>query len=292
MSDGRIVVLEASGERRAVVLSIHGLNQHADALSSLTGALRAQGATVVSLRLRGHTRATGAPSAADALPAWRSVQWTDWQDDWTAGARVAADLAQQAGVPLNFLGYSLGSLVHVHQLANADAHVQFNAQVLLAPALRVQTYAHIVRLLQPLGAGFLIPTFVPEPIRSHPSTSVAAYRALFDLHERLNHIAKPDALRIPTLVAMDRADEVVSASRIEQWAAKHGLLSSWQFEWLTKDRETAISRRAHYVTDPQALGVRTHERLTNRLCGVLVPGPMSTTAPADHAGSSPTTPGR
>lgn len=274
VSDPRVVVHDASGgvEARSVVLSIHGLNQHADALASLTSVLRSSGATVVSLCLRGHARATGAPSRQDALPTWRAVRWTDWQEDWDVGAQVAADLARDKGLPLNFLGYSLGGLVHVHQLAYSTLQLQFNAQVLLAPALRVRTYAHMVRLLQPLGADFLIPTLVPEPIRSHSKTSVAAYQALFDLHERLNHLENADALRVPTLVAMDRADEVVSAAGIERWATELGLLPWWRFEWITKDRTTANSRKAHYITDPYALGTNAHERLASQLCDVLAPG--------------------
>ena len=108
-------VLEPAGQSYAVVLVAHGLNLQAHAMREVYEPLLQRGATIVLLRLRGHVM-EGAPDA-EVLEEWRSVEPRAWLNDWRAAVRVADQLASSRGVPLVFVGYSLGTLVHVHGLA-------------------------------------------------------------------------------------------------------------------------------------------------------------------------------
>ena len=265
-------VLDSTGAPRIVVLVAHGLNQRSDAMRELYEPLRLQGACVVLARFRGHR--AGAPADAATVEAWRTVEWGDWGDDWLAAARIAQQLAETHRVPLTFLGFSLGGLVHVHHLATGTGVPVFVRQVLLAPAIRVHPRSRAVRAFRALGRRFLVPSLAPEAVRSHGGTSVAAYEALFRYESALDVVPHPDRLRIPTLVVIDPRDELASAPRLVDWIAAHGLESSWHVHAIEKDMTTARSRLRHYVTDEAGLGPGPFAHLVDLLTRALFDGAM------------------
>ncbi|MEP7345981.1 MAG: alpha/beta fold hydrolase, partial [Gemmatimonadaceae bacterium] len=233
-------VLESHGECKVVVLVAHGLNLRAHALRDLYEPLRERGATIVVLRLRGH--AGDSVGDAPVLEEWKTIDATVWVEDWRESARVAEELATSRGVPLAFLGYSLGALIHIYGLATSDRAVNpFQRQVLLAPAVRVRHRTRLVLLFRPLGMRFIVPSLTPVEIRSHGGTSVAAYRSLFGYEAAMSMIEAPTRIKIPTLVLMDPGDELVSQRRISEWIERNGLRPEWRMVALTKDSATAKS---------------------------------------------------
>ena len=266
-------VLEAHQACKAVVLVAHGLNLRAHALRALYEPLREQGATIVVLRLRGHAR----DSAGDAatLEEMRSIDATQWVEDWRDSVRVAEDLATARGVSLSFLGYSLGALIHVYGLSTGQLeHNPFGRQVLLAPAVRLRPRSRLVRLFQPLGMRFILPSFARREIRSYRATSVGAYMALLGLEADVSVLDDAARVKFPTLVLMDSGDELVSHARLVEWIASNGLAPEWQVTAIAKDRTTARSWIRHDIVDEHSLGKSTYEALTRRIVRALIEGEM------------------
>lgn len=261
-------VMESAGRPRAVVLLAHGLNQRASALRPLAEALQARGASVVLLAFRGHRRDDEVD--AGTLEAWRRVTWNEWREDWLEGATTGGTLAARHAVPLYFVGFSLGALVHVHELVAAEPLPRgFDRQVLLAPAIRIHPRSRLVRLFRVLGSRFLVPSLAPMPVRSHRGTSVAAYEALFRYESALAGVQQPERLRLPTLVLMDARDELVSADRLRTWIATHDLGAHWRLESVEKDRATAGYGLRHYITDEIGLGPEPFHALVDRVAKAL-----------------------
>lgn len=266
-------VLEAQGECGSVVLVAHGLNLRAHALRALYEPLRARGATMVVLRLRGHARDTAGDAAT--LEEMRSIDATHWVEDWREAVQLANGLATTRGVPLVFLGYSLGALVHVHGLASGELdHNPFARQVLLAPAVRVRPRSRLVLLFQPLGRRFVLPSFARRDIRSYHATSVGAYVTLLGLEAGVSVLAEPERVKIPTLVLMDPGDELVSHRRLAEWIEANHLAPEWRMVPLAKDRATARTWIRHDIVDEHALGRATWERLSRRVVRALVDGAL------------------
>lgn len=258
-------LVEPRGAPRGVLVVAHGLNQHAFGLRSLFEPLAAEGHTIVVLELRGHGREPNAPPP-DARAVWPEVTVDDWAADWTEAATVAGEMARRLGVPLAFLGYSMGALVHVHQMGTrASLPATFARQVLLAPAIRVRSRTHAVRLFRLLGPRFLVPSFAPARIRAQDTTSVAAYEALFTMEATIDRLPYPERLQLPTTVITDPGDELVSVPRMQALVRQYGLEDHWTFEAVTKDRATAQTRLRHYITDPAGLGTAAFDRLLARV---------------------------
>jgi alpha-beta hydrolase superfamily lysophospholipase len=259
----------AADNARAVVVVAHGLNQRVSALRSLGEALRERGATIVPLRFRGH-RLDREEDAA-TFDAWRSLTWRDWLADWEETTERAHTLAIREGVPLAFLGYSLGALVQTYALAfGTGAPAPYTRQLLLAPAIRVRAYTRTARVFRGLGGRFLIPSVTPVAIRSHGATSVAAFEALFHYESSLDAIPDPARLRIPTLVLIDRRDELASAARLHEWIDRHALGSEWEVEPIPRPAPAKPLTYRHYVTDESALGPDSFRMLVARIATHLL----------------------
>lgn len=267
-------VIECADRPRAVVLLAHGLNQRASALRPLAEALQSRGASVVLLAFRGHRINDEVDD--ETLEAWRQVTWDQWRQDWREGANTAGALAASLDVPLYFVGFSLGALVHVHELvAGEPLSRPFDAQVLLAPAIRVHPRSRLVRIFRFLGPRFLVPSLAPRPVRSHRGTSVAAYEALFRYEAALAGVERPERLRLPTLVLMDARDELVSVDRLGAWIVAHDLGAHWRLERVEKDRATAGVGPRHYITDEVGLGPRRFHDLVERVATALELGAIT-----------------
>ena len=125
MEDGYLLPLsrwEAVGDTRAVLLSLHGLNDYSYAFDNLGQYLTGHGITVIAYDQRGFGN-------------------TDGHGFWHGSERLSTDLVtmiallreQYAGVPLYLLGESMGGAVVLSSLASAPLDV--DGTVLVAPAV-------------------------------------------------------------------------------------------------------------------------------------------------------------
>lgn len=238
-------------------------------MRELGEALRARGATVFIMRFTGHR--VDREEDDETVDVWRTLTWHDWVADWTRVTEVARGLAHEAGVPLTFLGFSLGALVHTYALATTMAmRGAYARQLLLAPAIRVHSRARAVRVFRTFGRRFLVPSMTPANIRSHNGTSVAAFEALFHLETAVATLPNADALDIPTLVLLDEGDELASAPRLRDWITQHRLVQSWRLEPIPRVAGARGTRYWHYVTDRAALGEDGFALLVDRVAAHLL----------------------
>ncbi len=233
-------------------------------MRELGEALRARGATVVLLRFHGHR--LDVEDDPDTAESWRTLTFHDWVDDWTRATELAHALANEQRVPLTFLGFSLGALVHTFALAHdSSQQCAYQRQVLLAPAIRVHSRARAVRVFRTFGRRFLVPSVTPATIRSHNGTSVAAFEALFHLESAVANLPNAGALRIPTLALLDKQDELASESRLRDWITHHRLTDTWRVEPVPRIPDPRSSKYWHYVTDRAALGAPGFDALVDRV---------------------------
>jgi alpha-beta hydrolase superfamily lysophospholipase len=267
-------VLEAHGDCKTVVLVANGLNLRARALSALYEPLRDRGAAIVVVRLRGHAGDSTADAAT--IEELLSIDATHWIEDWREAAGVADDYAAARHLPLTFLGYSLGALVHVAGLATGQFDRNpFCRQVLLAPAVRVRPRSRLILAFRLLGRRFVLPSFVRRDVRSHFGTSVGAYDALLRLEAGLDILQDPSRVSIPTLVLMESRDELVSRRRLVDWIQRNGLQVQWHIEEIAKEWATARTWFRHDIIDADGLGKEGYEALTRRISAALIDGVMA-----------------
>lgn len=259
-------ILEPDGPRRAVVLVAHGLNVRAQAMRDLYEPLRAAGATIVSLSFRGHALSDRGTEA------WASVSAEAWFGDWSEGVRAAQ--ARAKDVPLTFLGFSLGCIVHLAALAASGTPSAFARQVLLAPPIHVRPTVRCVRLFRAFGRHFRLPSFTPKAIRAQNGTTVGAYEALFAVQQQLQSCQNTDALRVPTLLVLDPRDELVSYGRVLRWVMEHQLVPPWQVLAI-REGQPAPSGLHHDMIDERSLGPRDYAALTARISAAIMEGTLT-----------------
>lgn len=116
MEDGYLLPLshwEAEGDTRAVLLSLHGLNDYSQAFDNLGRYLACHGITVIAYDQRGFGKTDGAGL-------------------WHGSERLGADLVtmtallreRYAGIPLYLLGESMGGAVVLTSLASTPLDIE------------------------------------------------------------------------------------------------------------------------------------------------------------------------
>ena len=248
---------EAIGPTKAVVVLLHGLNLKPQRMDDWAHTLAEHGAHVIRFALFGHSGDKGhmADVTADL-----------WRAQFADAIGKAQNLSQQKGVPLYFLGFSLGGLVGLEWLVHkpADA-LGFDKMALIAPALSTPWYSRAaINSLSVFGRGFMLPSRSPEGYRANRGTSVAAYQALFELKDSLFIKGLHDA-NIDTLVIMDKNDELIDHKNIRKliWEKK---LSRWQLT--TVDNRYAYDNYGfrHLMVDKEAMG----SELWDSLCAMIL----------------------
>jgi alpha-beta hydrolase superfamily lysophospholipase len=263
----------SSPRAAAVVLVVHGLNVKPQMMGSLIEALTRRGLEVLNVALHGHggnyPPQVGISAATARLAALRQVSAGLWRTELHAAYRVAAlRAAQLGGVPICFVGYSLGGLMGCDLFADAS-DVHFARMVLLAPALQIHPASYILRLLAH-SPHTVIPSATPAVYRANQGTPIAAYQALyaaiahFEAHAGIN-------INVPTLLLMDKQDELVSYTKIRRLLAT-AALTQWQIKPVTKG-PGATMRYHHLLIDAASVGPARWQTMAAAITGHLRPMP-------------------
>ncbi|MEI6127604.1 MAG: alpha/beta hydrolase [Pseudomonadota bacterium] len=193
----------------------------------------------------------------DRLASFKEVTYALWSNEAHEAYLKVLLRARKHGVPVFFVGYSLGGLLGVDLLADKPA-VHFDKMVLFAPALAVQPVSYH---LKPLKAfpGIVIDSESPETYRANEGTPVAAYNALF---EALDHFEKTISkkLNIPTLVFIDEGDEFVSYQHLKE-LIDNNKLDQWLVFDVQKDSGSAENSAHHMIIDEQCMGKAMWKRM-------------------------------
>jgi alpha-beta hydrolase superfamily lysophospholipase len=233
------------GRVKAVVLLLHGLNLKPDRMNDWSTMLSSHGAQVIRFALYGHT---------GDIAHMRRVKAAVWRSQFEEVVKIAKSRAEEDGVPLYFIGFSLGALIGLEWLSRDDTQPpSFEKMVLIAPALSVPWYSRTaIKMLSVFGQGFFLPSRSPENYRANKGTSIAAYEALFSLKASLEERAYNNA-NVSTLVLIDRQDELIDSRAIRAAIAKFHL-SNWTLEIV--DNRFAYDNYGfrHLMVDEAAIG--------------------------------------
>lgn len=230
---------------RAVAVVLHGLNLNPARMDDWAAMLRRLGAEVIRLPLHGHR--------GDADP-MRDVNADVWRRQFERVVDEGRADASRLGVPLHFIGYSLGALVCLEWMSRQPEGADtFDALVLAAPALSVPRYARTaIRALSAVSPRLVLPSRSPRRYRANRGTPAGAYEALFALKDALERNVYRNANR-PALVLIDRRDELVDSREIVRLIDQHGLE-----RWTVREIDNSTARRKfgfrHLVVDEHAMG--------------------------------------
>lgn len=228
---------------RAVAIVVHGLNTLPAKMAALENTLQKDDVDVLRVTLSGHN---GNPEV------FKLVSSTRWKSDLARGYQVAKARAAQLGVPLYYLGFSLGGLIGMDFLNDPAEDAHFDRIVLIAPALAVNGVSRWVKALNLFGNVMVPSANVREYRANKEGTPLAAYNALF---ESLAVIENADFRRaqVPTLVFLDKRDEMVSASGIEDLIQKRNL-REWRTSYIYNTKSLLESSFHHLMIDELSMG--------------------------------------
>ncbi|MFO8064587.1 MAG: hypothetical protein R6V29_08125 [Spirochaetia bacterium] len=276
---------EPPGPPKAVVLVVHGLNLHPDRMGSICTLLQSLGVLVVRMALSGHR---------GDYTALEEITRESWLEDYNAASQllgsVTAEGGPASGLPVGFLGQSLGALTFCDFLLSeptagptpgradpvgADptgaepALPQFSGALLLSPALSLRPKTQILRPLTALTRRLPIPSASSPNDRLYPRLPAAAYHALYRSHHELRRRLRGDELPIPATVVMHPRDELISRPGIER-LIRAGHLPGGSLVLLAPNNESRGTR--HLAVCEQTMGRanwRRFEGVVAEFVGVL-----------------------
>lgn len=254
----------------AVALVVHGLNVYPCRMSPIIQLLTENGVDAFNLALHGHggnySEHPGLSLEDARLESFRQVSYRLWRDEFHAAYTEATIRAEHIGhVPIYLIGYSLGGLIGCDSFADSP-DVDFAKMVLFAPALKIRPVSYVLRPLSPFPR-IIIPSASPEGYRCNRGTSMAAYNALYIAVDHFDRNVGRK-LNIPTLVFLDKKDELVSYSETRKLIDYAGL-TRWRLYTVEKDK-TAEQRYRHLIIDASSVGQAMWEKITATIISHLL----------------------
>ena len=200
------------------------------------------------------------------LDSFRGVTYNLWSFELYRAYLKARQRAQQKKVPLFLAGYSLGGLLGCElQISRSDVH--FDRMVLFAPALRITLKPYLLKALMPFP-DLVLDSLSPEAYRTNAGTPMAGYKALFDALDRFEKNMN-GRLNIPTLIFMDRNDELISYDDLAAMiVGKH--LDQWRVVTVEKDPPEASRYAHHLLIDESTVGKVTWSKIEAALLSHLI----------------------
>jgi pimeloyl-ACP methyl ester carboxylesterase len=250
----RTVWILPPGEFRAVALVLHGLNLKPSRMNELCDILIKEGTAVLRGTLTGHSAAFGDPGRL------ARIDEKTWAADCRAFSEAAAVRSRELGVPLFFVGYSLGSLVAL-DTARRYPSVRFDRMVHFAPALSPRLATHLVRLL---GRQRSITSRSLPAYRVHDELPAAVYHALLDSARNLR-VSRYSSVNVPTLAFIDPRDELVSLRALRDIVTREELR-----QWTIREVEAGRNGIYHHLlVAPASCAPGEYTRMRNEMIEFL-----------------------
>ncbi len=226
----------------AAAVVVHGLNLKPSRMNAIVSELNKKNILVLRVSLTGHR---------GDLEEFKRVERSDWLLDLLQAYRIASERAESLGVPLYYVGYSLGCPV-VLDLMTSHKEVSFDKAVFFAPAIALRSYTHLIKLGNIFGKTAVIPGRTPRPYRVNFGTPVSAYNALF---QHINKISSKGygRLNIETLIFLDPKDELVSHKALQRLIFNERL-DKWRLVSISTGRNSSGDKYHHLMIDPDTAG--------------------------------------
>ena len=135
----------------AVAVVVHGLNLKPSRMNAIVSELNKKNILVLRVSLTGHR---------GDLKEFKLVERSDWLNDLLHAHRIASQKAESSGVPLYYVGYSLGCPV-VLDLMASNKEITFDKAVYFAPAIALRRYTHLIKTGNIFGKIAVIPGRTP-----------------------------------------------------------------------------------------------------------------------------------
>ncbi|MBM4250604.1 MAG: hypothetical protein FJ146_01365 [Deltaproteobacteria bacterium] len=247
---------------RAVTLLTHGFNLRPARLGDIAQLLQSLGHMVVTLTLTGHDG-----NYASLAAVTRDI----WLEDMRQAIAKAAILSKQYGVPLNFVGISLGALLNV-DFVNDDEHNDgatpvFHKRALIVPAIRLRWYARLIKTLNLLPWVKHIPSRSPPAFRVHDQLPLMAYNAVFASAAATAEISAHN-LNIPTMIFAAPRDELVSYVGLARLLKRYPH-ARWTLVPLDNAASQVAPHFAHNCVDSESMGHSCWSQFTEMLSRFL-----------------------
>jgi alpha-beta hydrolase superfamily lysophospholipase len=246
---------ETPGELKGAALVIHGLNLRPDRMQPVISALTGAGIDVLGLSLRGHGEnfhhGNGVDEDTARLDAFKTVSFQLWLNEAYLAYLQLKARGREKGVPLFLTAFSLGGLIGLDLFA-ANADVEFDKLVLLAPAIRLHASVYLERVLSPFPR-LVIPSMAPKAyLANKKGTPIAAYNALFDGLDRFDKTAG-QKLNVPTLIIIDQRDEFIPLEKLKK-LVEEKRWHQWKFYIVAKDKSARDKTFNHHIIDASSTG--------------------------------------
>jgi esterase/lipase len=258
-----------SAATRGVALVIHGLNLRPDKMESIIARLTQSNIEALNLSLRGHGENynhDGGDRPKARLQSFQEASYQLWMQETCDAYKVARHRSDQKKVPLFLVGFSLGGLMGADLLVSTP-EVEFDKMVLFAPALKMHLRNHLIKVLSPFPK-LNIPSFAHASYLANESTPMAGYNALF---ASLKHFEenKGSGLNIPTLVFIDKKDELISYSKLKKMVTNENL-DQWQFYMVQKEKTKTSTNINHLIIDAPSTGEKVWKEMMDAMAAHLL----------------------
>lgn len=244
--------------KRAVTLVVHGLNVKPLAMKPIVDWLNARGSDVYLVHLAGHSE------RAEPID---SVKSESWDNNMLRGYQQASETSRATNVPLYFLGYSLGGLLGQDLIQFSDTAVHFDKQVLIAPANAIRSRSYLLKMLFALNEKTLLPSYTPEPYQANIRLPIKIYKIMFRKEKALVK-SRYTKLNIPTLVLIDRKDELISYRKLKRYRKRFSL-DNWDIIVLDSNMKTYNRQYHHLIIDETSMGTTNWNVATKELMAFL-----------------------
>lgn len=253
-SSSRWHLADSPEKPKGIAVVLHGLNLRPAKMASIISVLNEAQIDALKVSLYGHGQ--NYPHAREfddrdsRMEALKTVSYQIWMEETYQAYCRARKRSDQLQVPLFFVGYSLGGLLGA-DLFTSRVDVRFERMVLFAPALDLRAILYAGRIFS-LFPRLVLPSLASNSYRQNGGLPIAAYNALLKAqrHFKKNLDIK---LNIPTLIYIDRHDELVSYAGLKRIAKRHRL-DNWSFHILQKGRIGVKVKIHHLIIDKHSLG--------------------------------------
>lgn len=234
---------------RGVALVVHGLNMRPSAMDPFCEFLGELGLHSYRITLTGHNQ-----------PTTGVFDETVWVDDVIKAYKEVR--AEFPHLPTYVVGYSLGGLLVTHALDDLSMDTHPHALVLLAPAISLRTpLALLADVGLPPALSLSVPNIAPDLYRRYPITPLFWYSNTLTLSEETRTLQHAQSLKeIPTLIALNPADELISESGTTEWITLNNLAPEWRTFVIHKDTE-GRHLPEHVIVDERSLGTAEWGRM-------------------------------
>ncbi|MBF0360776.1 MAG: hypothetical protein HQK49_07185 [Oligoflexia bacterium] len=260
-----IITTTAINEAKAVALFIPGLNLKFQKMDAISKILEDEKIIVIKVKFNSNLN-----SSDDVFNNWSR----DVEQGYNTARNLMATIPSKNNPKLILVGYSLGAALGLELGLRPGLNIKrnyiYDKMILLAPAITLQWYTSLIKILYIFGDKMMITS------RNHPDyieksgTYIAEYKALFRVINEIEEMEQMGgALNIPSLLLMDPDDELIDYSKTKQFIEKRSL-NKWKVVEVIKDKELdRIAERKnlpkHLIVDEFSMGTAGWKKIKDEL---------------------------